>query len=94
MSEIIIYIPFETEEQAKRVGDMLLESDLAYVYRVQTGIYQAWKEESGKLGSANICVLRLRTVKENAEKIYQKVKEIHPWPVFCFEMVQLIPGSK
>ncbi len=94
MSDVIIYIPFETKEQAKKAGDMLLELDLAYVYRIQTGIYQAWKEESGKMGSAEICVLRLRTVKENAEKIYQKIKEIHPWPVFCFEIVGLTPRSK
>lgn len=91
--DVLIYIPFDSFNQAKQIGDKLLEDGLAFVYRIYKDVYQAWKTDAGEYGDAEIYVLRLRALKENAHKIYKEIKAIHPWPVFCFEVVELSEES-
>ena len=91
--DVLIYIPFDSFNQAKQIGDKLLQDGLVFVYRVYKDVYQAWKTDKGEYGDAEICVLRLRAPKERVNKIYKEVKSIHPWPVFCFEVVELAKGS-
>ncbi len=90
--EIIVVVPFETREEAKKVGKMLLENYLAFVVRVVGDVYQAWVEKDGKMGEGEVAVLRIRTMKNKVGEIYKKIKEIHPWPTFCFEVLEFEEG--
>ena len=85
---VVIVVPFETEKQAKEVGEKLLREGWVFVVRVQMGVWQAWLENNGRMGESEVVTLRMRTVKSKVEKVYKKVKKIHPWPVFCFEVFE------
>lgn len=91
--EVIVVVPFETVEQAREVGKMLLENYLAFVVRVMGGVQQMWVEESGKRGESEVAVLRIRTTRNKVKEIHKKIKEIHPWPVFCFEVFEFEEGE-
>ncbi len=94
-NEVIIIVPFEAKGQAQKVGNLLLKKGLVFVYRIQEDIYQAWSEtdKDKDIGEAEIVVLRLRAPRTNIDKIHQSIKGLHPWPVFCFEVFELIQGS-
>ncbi len=90
--EVVIMVVFDTVEEAKKVGKMLLENYLAFVVRVVGDVYQAWVEEDGKMGESEVAVLRIRTMKNKVGEVYKKIKEIHPWPTFCFEIFEFEEG--
>lgn len=87
----IVEFPLETEKQAKEMANKILDKDLAVVTRMCKS-YQQWKEDC-KVFGAEVFVVRCRVESEKIDELYQFVKENHPWPVFCFDVVTSTPKS-
>ncbi len=83
----IVEFPLETKEQAQKMAKNILEKELAIVVRVIDDVWQAWKEE--KVDSAEVVILRCRVPLEKVDALYKYVKENHPWPVFCFDVIEV-----
>ena len=86
MTTKIVVFPAQTLEQAKDMARKILEKQLGDVVRIYKDVYQTWLED-GKVGEDNIVTLRVRTTEDRVEELHKFVKSIHPWPVFCFEVL-------
>ena len=88
----IVEFPLETEEQAKEMANKILDKEQVVVTRIYKACQQ-WKED-GKVFGAEVFVVRCRVKTEKIDSLYQFVKENHPWPVFCFDVVTSTPKSE
>jgi periplasmic divalent cation tolerance protein len=75
---VLIYTTFETVEDAKKVGRMLVESGLAACVNVipsMTSIYQ-WQ---GEIQEAGEVVMVIKTRKGCQTQVLRRAKDLHPY---------------
>ena len=82
----VVEFPLETKEQAQKMAIHLLDKDLAIVVRIIDNVWQAWKEK--KVDNADVVILRCRVPLDKVNALYDYVKNNHPWPVFCFDVIE------
>ena len=82
----IVEFPLEDKKQAETMAKKLLEKDLAVVVRVYSDVFQYWKEET--VEGSDVVILRCRVESDKVDELYDYVKANHPWPVFCFDVLE------
>ena len=91
--EVMVLVPFETVEEAKKAGKMLLENYLDFVVRVVGNVYQAWVEKDGEVEGGEIAILIIKTMRNKVDEAKKKIKEVHSWKTFCFEVFEFEEGE-
>ena len=79
---IMVYITAPSEEEALKIGDILVEERLAACVNVIPGIKSIYRWE-GKIVHDSESVMILKTMKSNFQKISSRVKELHSYTCPC-----------
>lgn len=90
---VLIYTTFETVEDAKSVGRILVESRLAACVNIipsMTSIYE-WQ---GQLQEAGEAVMIIKTCKGRQSQALQRTKELHPYDTPALLVIDPIEVDK
>ena len=86
------YITTENKEEAQKVGAALIEARLAACVNILDGMTSMFYWE-GKVQSENETVLIAKTRKDLAEKVTEKVKEVHSYDCPCVVFLPVENGN-
>ena len=86
-----IYITTEDEDEARRIGKTLVEEKLAACVNIHPikSIYR-WEGEIGEEGEVAMLV---KTKAELADKVMERVKELHSYEVPCIVSFSIDKGN-
>jgi len=86
-----IYITTEDEDEARRIGKTLVEEKLAACVNIHPikSIYR-WEEEIQEEGEVAMLV---KTKAELADKVMERVKELHSYEVPCIVSFSIDKGN-
>lgn len=92
MKYSLIYITAKDEAEAKKIGKALVEERLAACANIHPikSIYR-WK---GKVQEEGETVVLLKTKAELADKVIQRVKELHSYETPCVVSIPIENGYK
>ena len=86
------YITTENKEEAQKVGAALIEARLAACVNILDGMTSMFFWE-GKVQSENETVLIAKTRKDLADKVTEKVKEVHSYDCPCVVFLPVENGN-
>lgn len=92
MEFIIVYATAPNMPVAKKIARHLLEKKIivcANIFPVESGFL--WE---GKIKNVKECVMILKTLEENFEKLKTEVKAMHPYEIPCMIKIAAEPNSK
>ena len=90
MKPILVYIPTETEEEAKKIGEHLVKNRFASCANIIPKIHSFYWWE-GKVQSGDEAVLMVKTFDTNYEKLEKEVRKLHSYSV---PAIIAIPAEK
>ena len=93
MTYIIVYVTTKDAEEASRIGEALVKERLAACANVIPSINSVywWK---GRLERDSEAVLLLKSTRDNAEGIIERVRELHSYGVPCIDVISLSGGNQ
>ena len=93
MTYVMVYITTKSEEEASRIGETLVRERLAACANVIPEIQSTywWK---GKLENEGETALLLTSVQDNAQRIIDRVRELHSYEVPCIDIIPLSGGNE
>lgn len=93
MTYVIVYITAKDKEEALRIGEKLVREKLAACANIIPSIESIywWK---GNLEKDNEAVLLLKSVQGKAQRIIERVKELHSYDVPCVDVIPISDGNK
>jgi hypothetical protein len=56
--------------------------------RIYPNVFQLWKEADKDVDGSDVVIVRCRIESQKVDELYEYVKENHPWPVFCFDVLE------
>jgi len=91
MQHFAIYITTKDEEEAKKIGKALVEEKLAACVNIHPieSIYR-WE---GKVQEEGEAAMFVKTKAELADKVIQRVKELHSYEVPCIVCFPIAKGN-
>jgi len=91
MQHFAIYITTKDEEEAKKIGKALVEEKLAACVNIHPieSIYR-WE---GKVQEEGEAAMFVKTKAELADKVIQRVKELHSYEVPCIVCFPIEKGN-
>ena len=93
MSYVIVYITTKDEDEARKIGESLVKEKLAACINVIPGIESIywWK---GKVERNKESALIVKTKKELAGKVMEKVKKLHSYDTPSVDVIPITEGNK
>lgn len=84
---VIVYVPCGNEEEARKIGKLLVEKKLAACanYFPIKSIFR-WK---GKLEETGEILLLVKTTRENCGKVEEEVKKMHSYEIPCIMKIDV-----
>jgi periplasmic divalent cation tolerance protein len=92
MSAITAYITTKDKEEARRIGQGLLEARLAACVNILDGM-QSLYWWNGNIETSGECVLIAKSMAGRQDGIIAKVKELHSYQVPCVVFWPVIGGN-
>ncbi|HEB61807.1 MAG TPA: divalent-cation tolerance protein CutA [Bacteroidetes bacterium] len=92
MAFIILYVTHKNKEEAKKIGDYLLNKHLiacANYFPIESGYW--W---NGNIESDDEFVSVLKTRKENWKIVKKEIEKIHPYDVPCIMKIEVEANEK
>jgi periplasmic divalent cation tolerance protein len=82
---IIVYIPCDTLETAKKIGNLLLKKRLVVCFNIIPKIFSSyyWPPKENKIENAEESVLIVKSLDKKYEEIKKEVEKIHPYNLPC-----------
>ena len=93
MSQTLIYITTETEEEAKKIGRELVESRLVACANVLPGMTSVYRWE-GQVQEGSETVLILKTQEKHVNDVVERVKSLHSYECPCIISLNITNGNK
>jgi len=93
MKYVMIYITTKNQNEAREIGEHLVNEKLAACINVIPNIESIywWK---GNVEKAEESILIVKTKKELVEKVIKRVKELHSYDVPCIDVITISEGNE
>lgn len=93
---ILIYITCDNEEEAKKIGNHLLQKRLCGCFNIINGMKATywWPPKSDKLEESNETILIVKTLKHTFDAIEQEVLKLHSSDTPCLIAIPTVNVSK
>ena len=93
MKIVFVYITCKNKPEAKKIGKILLQGNLAACVNIFDNMESLywWK---GKIESAKETVLIAKTTRKLFPQLSKKVKSIHSYSVPCILQIPIADGNK
>src|SRR5436190_15887933 len=92
MGAIFAYVTTKDQDEARRIGEALLQGRLAACINILPGMESSYWWE-GKLEKASECVLLIKSDASRADAIVRKVKELHSYSCPCVAIWPMTGGN-
>jgi len=92
MSELVLYLTFETMEEAEKVGSALVKERLVACVNILPGMRSMFWWE-GKVESASEVVMIAKTREDLLDSVIPFVKELHSYEVPCIVALPVVDGN-
>jgi len=93
MSVMFLYATAADAEEARRIGRVLVEEQLAACANILPGITSIFRWQ-GKLEEAAEAVLILKTTEQKLEAAIARVKALHSYDCPCIEALPVVEGNR
>jgi periplasmic divalent cation tolerance protein len=93
MNAVLIYVTAPNRDEALRMGRVVVSESLAACANVLDGMTSVY-HWNGELQQENEALLLLKTRGELANKVVQRVQELHPYDVPAILVLPIDGGSK
>lgn len=92
MSDVMVYMTAKDEEEAGKIAEALLKEKLVACVNIIPGVESSywWK---GKIEHEKEVVMIAKSRSSLAERIVERVKELHSYDVPCVDVVPLAGGN-
>ncbi len=84
---IYINIPVPTKEEADKLCRQIIELDLAGTGKIHENVTLMWKHD--EVGEDKVCLMSLKSIRGNLEKIHEFILNNHSWKTPCIEVTAL-----
>jgi periplasmic divalent cation tolerance protein len=91
-SAIFIYVTTENLEQARRIGELLVNERLIACANILPQMHSIYRWQ-GQVQKADECVLILKTAATNWTRVEQRVCELHSYECPCILALPIELGS-
>ncbi len=92
MDKYLVYITAENIEQARKIGNTLVEERLVACVNILPDMQSIYWWE-GKVEESNEAAIIAKTIQANIEKIKLRVKELHSYDCPCIIAINIEDGN-
>lgn len=91
MEAVLVYVTAAGEEEARRIGRLLVERRLAACVNVIPKIFSAYQWK-GELVEDQEAVLLVKTTRATVDRVIRAVKEVHSYEVPAILVLEVAAG--
>ncbi len=89
---LLVYVTAPDAETAGRIARALVEERLAACANILNGMHSIYRWQ-GAVEEAHEVVCLFKTTGERRERLFERVRELHPYEVPCIVSLPLYAGS-
>ncbi|HEV8015895.1 MAG TPA: divalent-cation tolerance protein CutA [Stellaceae bacterium] len=93
MPVMFVYVTAADAEEAKKLGRVLVEEQLAACANILPGATSIFRWQ-GKLEEASEAVLILKTTEQKLERLIARAKALHSYDCPCIEALPVVEGNR
>lgn len=90
---VLVYTTAENENEAGRIGQILIEKKLAACVNIIPGMKSIYRWK-GEIENGDECIMLVKTLERNVNRITEVIKDMHSYELPCILVIPIIDGLK